>query len=67
MPVFLMHTIFAAGLRALLCKIGIENAIVHILFGIVISFLGPILVAFIIEKIKWLSWILYPNKLFKIK
>lgn len=67
LPVFVMHTIFAAGLRAVLMKIGIDNAIVHIIVGIIISFAGPILAAFIMNKTKWLEFLLYPNKFIKVK
>ena len=62
MPIFLMHTLFAAPLRAVLLKMGIENAAVHIVLGLGISFVGPIIVAWIIKKTKWLEFFLYPNK-----
>ena len=62
MPVFLMHTIFAAAARALLLKLGIANATLHIVLGIVISFAGPIVAAVVMSKVKWLDFPLYPNK-----
>lgn len=62
MPVFLMHTIFAAAIRALLLKLNITSATVHIVLGIVISFAGPIVAAVIMAKVKWLDFLLYPNK-----
>lgn len=34
MPVFLMHTIFAAGVRAVLLKLGIVAPVIHILLGL---------------------------------
>ncbi|MBQ6626739.1 MAG: acyltransferase family protein [Ruminococcus sp.] len=67
LPVFLMHTIFAAGFRAVLLKLGITNVVVHIVCGLAISFFGPILTAFIMSKVKWLDFVLYPNKYIKIK
>lgn len=67
LPVFLMHTIFAAGLRAVLLKLGITNIVIHIIFGLGISFIGPIVTAFIMSKVKWLDFVLYPNKYIKIK
>ena len=62
MPIFLMHTLFAAPMRSLLLKIGIENAVVHIVLGLGISFVGPIIAAWVMKKTKWLEFFLYPNK-----
>lgn len=62
MPIFLLHTLFAAPLRSILMKIGIENAVIHVVLGIVISFAGPIIAAWIMKKTKWLEFFLYPNK-----
>lgn len=65
MPIFLMHTLFAAPMRSILIRIGIENGIVHILLGLGISFLGPIVATWIMKKSKWLEFFLYPNKFIK--
>lgn len=62
MPIFLMHTLFAATLRSVLIKVGIENAVIHVVLGLEISFAGPIIAAWIMEKTKWLEFFLYPNK-----
>lgn len=62
MPIFLMHTLFAAPLRSMLLKIGITNAVVHVLLGLGISFAGPIIAVWIMKKTKWLEFFLYPNK-----
>ena len=62
MPIFLMHTLFAAPLRSILMKIGIENAVIHVVLGLVISFAGPIIAAWIMKKTKWLEFFMYPNK-----
>ncbi|MBM6677765.1 acyltransferase [Faecalicoccus pleomorphus] len=62
MSIFLMHTLFAAPLRSVLLKIGITNAVVHVLLGLGISFAGPIATAWIMNKTKWLEFFLYPNK-----
>lgn len=67
MPIFLMHTLFAAPLRAVLLKIGITNAVVHVLLGIGISFVGPIIAAWIMKKTKWLEFFLYPSRIIKIR
>ena len=62
MPIFLMHTLFAAPLRSVLLKIGIANPAAHVVLGIGISFAGPIIAAWIMKKTKWLEFFLYPNK-----
>ena len=65
MPIFLMHTLFAAPVRAILLKAGIGNAAMHMVLGIGISFIGPIIAAWIMKKTKWLEFFLYPNKLIR--
>ena len=62
MPIFLMHTLFAAPMRSILMKIGVENAVIHVALGLGISFAGPIMAACIMKKTKWLEFFLYPNK-----
>ena len=63
MPIFLMHTLFAAPLRSVLLKVGVTNAVAHVVLGLGISFVGPIMAAWIMKKTKWLEFFLYPNKL----
>lgn len=60
MPILLMHTLFAAPLRSILMKLGIENAVVHVVLGLGISFAGPIIAAWIMKKTKRLDFFLYP-------
>ncbi|WP_243143621.1 acyltransferase family protein [Pseudobutyrivibrio xylanivorans] len=66
MPVFLMHTLFAAPLRSVLFKFGIHNSIIHVAAGLVISFLGPVVAMIILEKLKPLDFIVYPTRYIKI-
>ncbi len=65
LPIFLMHTIFAAALRAVLNKVGLTSSVIHFTLGLFISFLGPVIAAFIMSKIKFSDFILYPNKYIK--
>ncbi|MDD6276804.1 MAG: acyltransferase [Clostridia bacterium] len=67
MPVFLMHTIFAAAMRSLLFKVGIDSLLIHISLGLSVAFLGPIAAAIIMRKTKWLEFLLYPSKFIKIR
>ena len=62
MPIFLMHTLFAAPMRAILMKIGIENAVIHVVLGLGISIAGPIMAAWVMKKTKWLEFFLYPTR-----
>lgn len=66
MPIFLMHTIFSAGIRAVLMKIGLSNSIAQIGIGLAVSFIGPVIAAIIMEKSKYLNIFLYPSKLIRI-
>ena len=67
MPIFLMHTLFAAPTRAVLLKLGIGSSVIHVVLGLGISFIGPIIAAWIMKKTKWLEFLLYPNKFVKIR
>lgn len=66
LPVFLMHTIFAAGIRIVLFKVGIGNSALHILLGLTVSFAGPVLAAIVMAKVKWMEFLLYPTKFIRI-
>ena len=66
MPIFLMHTLFAASFRAILLKLGVRNAAMHISLGILIGFAGPIIAAAGMKKSKWLEFFLYPGKYLKL-
>jgi fucose 4-O-acetylase-like acetyltransferase len=66
MPVFLMHTIFAAGWRAVLMKVGLTNGAVHIITGLVITFVGPVVAAWIMSKFKFLDFFINPGRYIRI-
>ena len=53
---------FHVPLRSVLLKIGITNAVIHVIMGLGISFVGPTVAAWIMKKTKWLEFFLYPNK-----
>ena len=65
MPIYLMHTTFSAGIRIVLLKIGIENFYLHFILGLVLGILGPIIVAIVLEKVKYGNVVLYPLKTIK--
>ena len=60
--IFLLHTIFAAGIRIVLLKLGIENYIIHIIFGMIFSIYLPVLVSIICEKMIYPNFFFYPLK-----
>lgn len=66
MPIFLMHTIFSAGVRAVLFKFGISSLPIHIVLGLIASFVMPVIAGMIMEKIK-LDFLYNPTKYIKIK
>lgn len=61
-PIFLMHTIFAAGIRIVLLKIGIDLVVIHCILGVGGSFVGPVIATRILEKIKYFDFCIYPIK-----
>lgn len=67
MPIFLMHTLFAAPLRTVLFKLGAQNAVIHVVLGIGISIVGPIVAEMVMKKMKWPEFFLYPGKFIKLR
>ena len=65
MPIFLMHTLFAAPMRSVLLKLGIGSSVIHVVLGLGISFVCPIIAAWIMKKTKWLEFFLYPTNLWR--
>ena len=59
------YTLFAAPTRAVLLKVGVTNAAAHVVLGLGISFVGPIVAAWVMKKTKYLEFFLYPNKVIK--
>ena len=66
MPIFLMHTIFAAPLRSIMLKVGITGMLIHFSVGLLVTFSGPIVAIKILEKLKPLDFIIYPTRYVKI-
>ena len=67
MPVYLMHTIVAAGVRTLLLKIGITSLIVHFSLGLILSILIPIFLYEFALKKWWILFWIEPQKAIKIR
>lgn len=60
-PVFLMHTIASAGIRSILCKMGIMNLGAHMVLGIAGGILLPVAAAEIMGRYRWMNFFIYPN------
>lgn len=61
-PIYLLHTIFTAGIRIVLIKIGIENYVIHVLLGLLFGFICPYIISSITEKHPILDIAFYPNR-----
>lgn len=66
MSVYLMHTIFAAGLRVMLSMAGVYSAPVHIVAGLVISFVGPVAAMAVMSRVPAFDFLIYPTRYVKI-
>ncbi len=62
MPIFLMHTLFAAPVRIVLMKLGLSNFLIQTVVGIAVSIIGPIVAAMIMKKTRYLDFFVYPGK-----
>lgn len=66
MPIYLMHTIFSAGTRAVLVRLGITSTIAHVSMGIAAGFVGPVLAMLTMERLSPLDFLVYPTRYIKI-
>lgn len=67
LPVYLMHTIAAAGFRAILVRIGVTSLFVYFAAGLLVSILIPCLLYEIAQKKWWLLFWIEPSKAIKMK
>lgn len=58
---------FAAVIRIILFKIGIDKNLIHICLGLIISFSGPVAAAIVMNKTRVLEALLYPAEFVKFK
>ena len=64
-PIYLMHTIFSAGIRIVLIKIGINNFYVHFVLGFLCGMIGPMIIAKILAKNIYGNIFIYPMETIK--
>ena len=61
-PIYLLHTIFTAGIRLILSAFGIKVFIIHVACGMTLGVIIPIIVEKITEKFSLLNFFFYPSK-----
>lgn len=66
MPVFVLHTIYSAGIRIALLKIGVTSLPLHLLGGVLGSFILPVVTYSICQKLTPLLFVFYPTKTIKL-
>lgn len=66
MPIYLMHTIFAAGTRVVLLRLGIDSTLAHVSLGIAAGFVGPMLAMLVLKLLSPLDFIVYPSRYVKM-
>lgn len=64
-PIYLLHTIFTAGIRVVLVKCGINNYFLHVIIGSVFGLFFPIVGAMVCNKIDIFNFFFYPGKILK--
>ena len=67
LPVFLMHTIFAAAFRSVLLKVGVHSLAIHVIVGAIVSFALPMLVYKFVENKWFLLIFIEPIKAWNMK
>jgi len=66
-PIYLLHTIFTAGIRIILLRINISEWWVHIILGTVCGLAFSVLVAVIAKKVRFLNFFFFPTRAYSLK
>jgi hypothetical protein len=62
LQIYLLHTIFTAGIRIVLVRLNVSQWWVHVIVGTVFGFACSVLIAVIAEKMKWPNLFFFPTK-----
>lgn len=65
--IYLLHTIFTAGVRIVMVKIGVGQWWIHVLVGTVCGLAFSVLAAVIAKKVKFLNFFFFPAKVYMFK
>ncbi len=63
--IYLLHTIFTAGVRIVLIRLHITQWVIHVIVGIVCGLFCSVLAAFVAKKTKWLDLFFFPTKTYR--
>lgn len=63
--IYLTHTIFAAGIRIVLLKVGVSSYFMQFVIGLIVSIYVPVIMSIISKKFKYTEIFFYPIKTIK--
>lgn len=64
--IYLLHTIFTAGIRIILIRLGITQWIIHVILGTACGLVFSVMSAVIAKKSKFLNFFFFPAKVYNI-
>ena len=64
--IYLLHTIFTAGIRIILLRLNIAQWWIHILLGTALGLVFSVLAAVIAKKVKCLNFFFFPSKVYTL-
>ena len=65
--IYLLHTIFTAGIRIVLLRMNISRWWIHVVLGTVCGLVFSVLAAVIAKKVKFLNFFFFPAKVYSFK
>ena len=65
--IYLLHTIFTAGIRIILLRMNITEWWIHVLLGTVCGLVFSVLAAVIAKKVRFLNFFFFPAKAYTLK
>ncbi len=65
--IYLLHTIFTAGIRIILLRMNIAQWWIHVILGTVCGLVFSVLAAIIAKKVKFLNFFFFPAKAYILK
>ena len=65
--IYLLHTIFTAGIRIILLRLNITQWCIHVFFGTAFGLAFSVLAAKIAKKVKCLNFFFFPSKAYMLK
>lgn len=57
LPIYVMHTIFSAGLRIMLLQVGIDSLPIHFVLGTIIGIIGPLFFYLYLKRLQALHYV----------